>query len=373
MVIVHLVEPAEYGGRERVVQMLCQGLHGLGHEVHVIAVGSEPKGLEPFCSPLADAGVRTHAIVIPPRAYGRERAAVADLCRRLRPDVVHTHGYRPDVLHGSGLQRRGLPMVTTVHGFTGGGWKNRFYEWLQVRAFRRYDAVVVVSRPLVDRMARAGVPRARIHAIPNAWRPSPGALPLGRAAARAALGIARDDFVLGWVGRLSREKGADVLLRALPHLRDLPLSVSVLGTGAEQVRLQTGASRLGLDQRIRWHGAVPDAGRLFPAFDAFVLSSRTEGTPVSLLEAMAAGVPVVTTQVGGVPDVVSPAEAVLVRSDDPGNLAAGIRAVYDDPTAARRRASAAAARLLRDFSVGPWLDRYETVYGQVRESVPAVA
>ena len=371
MVIVHLVEPAEYGGRERVVQMLGQGLHGLGHEVHVIAVGSDAKGIEPFCSPLADAGVRTHAVVVPPRAYARERAAVADLCRRLRPDVVHTHGYRPDVLHGSGLQRRGLPVVTTVHGFTGGGWKNRFYEWLQVRAFRRYDAVVVVSRPLVDRMARAGVPRARIHAIPNAWRP--GAPPLERAAARAELAIPRDHFVVGWVGRLSREKGADVLVRALPHLRDVPLSVSVLGTGAEQVGLQARASRLGLDQRIRWHGAVPDAGRIFPAFDAFVLSSRTEGTPVVLLEAMAAGVPVVTTQVGGVPDVVSPAEAVLVRSDDPDGLAAGIRAVYDDPMAARRRASAAAARLLRDFSVAPWLDRYETVYGHVRQVVPTAA
>jgi glycosyltransferase involved in cell wall biosynthesis len=289
----------------------------------------------------------------------------------LRPEVIHTHGYRPDVLHGSGLQRLGLPVVSTVHGFTGGGWKNRFYEWLQVRAFRRFDAVVVVSRPLADRMARAGVPRARIHAIPNAWRPS--APPLERAAARAALAIPRDDFVVGWVGRLSREKGADVLLRALPHLRDVPLSVSVVGTGGEQVGLQMSARRLGFDRPIRWHGAVPDAGRFFTAFDAFVLSSRTEGTPVVLLEAMAAGVPVVTTQVGGVPDVVSPAEAILVRSDDPGGLAAGIRAVYDDPTAARRRASAAATRLLRDFSIAPWLDRYEMVYGHVRQGVPAAA
>ncbi len=374
MVIVHLVEPAEYGGRERVVQMLSQGLHSLGHEVHVIAVGSEAEALEPFCSPLADSGVRTHTVVVPPRGYTRERAAIADLCGRLRPEVVHTHGYRPDVMHGGGLQRLGLPVVTTVHGFTGGGWKNRFYEWLQIRAFRRFDAVVVVSRPLVDRMARAGVPRTRIHAIPNAWRPSsPDVPPLERVAARAALGIPRDDFVIGWVGRLSREKGADVLVRALPHLRDVPLAVSVVGTGPEQSGLQASAGRLGVDRRILWHGAVPDAGRVFKAFDAFVLSSRTEGTPVVLLEAMAAGVPVVTTRVGGVPDVVSPAEAVLVRSDDPGGLAAGIRAVYDDPVAARRRASAAAARLMRDFSVAPWLERYETVYAQVRQGVRAAA
>jgi glycosyltransferase involved in cell wall biosynthesis len=372
MVIVHLVAPGEeFGGIERVVQMLGQGLHGLGHEVHVIAVGSETTAFEPFLSPLAQAGVQTHTIVIPPRRYARERAAVATLCRRLRPDVVHTHGYRPDVLHAHGVQQLGLAVVTTVHGFTGGGWKNRFYEWLQSRAFRRFDAVVAVSRPLVDRLARAGVPRARIHAIPNASRPS--APPLERAAARAALAIAPDDFVVGWVGRVSHEKGADVVLRALSHLSDLPLALSVLGTGPDRSGLEARARRLGLDRRIRWHGQVPDAARLFTAFDAFVLSSRTEGTPLVLLEAMAAGVPIVTTRVGGVPDVVSSAHAVLVPSDDPVRLAAGIRGVYDNPGAARRRASAAADRLVREFGVASWLDRYETIYGHVRAGMPAAA
>jgi len=371
VVIVHLVAPAEFGGLERVVQILGQGLRGLGHEVHVVAVGTGPVAVEPFLSPLADAGVHTHALAMPGRAYSRERAAIRDLCRRLRPDVVHTHGYRPDVVHASVVRRLGMPVVTTVHGFTGGGWKNRFYEWLQSRAFRRFDAVVAVSRPLAHRVVRSGVPASRIHTVPNAWRQ--GAPPLERAAARRALGIPGDDFVVGWVGRLSPEKGADVLLDALPHLSGVPLAVSVVGTGAEQVALQARARELGLNGRVRWHGAVSDAERVFPAFDVCVLSSRAEGTPVVLFEAMAAGVPIVASRVGGVPDVVSPAEAALVRSEDPVALAAEIRRVHSDPVAARQRACAAQARLVREFGVAPWLDRYDAIYRRVKHGVPAPA
>src|SRR5207244_2094763 len=80
-----------------------------------------------------------------------------------------------------------------------------------------------------------------------------------------------------------------------------------------------------------WHGTLHDAARLFPAFDVFVLSSRTEGTPIVLFEAMASEVPVVATRVGGVPDILSAAEAALVPPNDPVALAAELRAVYRDP------------------------------------------
>ena len=369
MVVLHIAAPAEFGGLERVVQALALGFRGLGHDVHVAPVVTAAGADRSFLEPLSGAGVHTHPLVVPARGYFQERAAIAELLRHVRPDVVHTHGYRPDVVDAGVARRLGIPLATTVHGFTGGGWKNRFYERLQNRAFRRFDAVVAVSRPLVEHLRRAGVPRGRIHEVPNAWD---GAVsPLDRAAARRALGLPPDGFVVGWVGRLSREKGPDALLEALPQLADLPLVVSMVGNGVEQPSLQARAARLGLDGRIHWHGALPDAGRLFAAFDLFVLSSRTEGTPVVLFEAMAAGVPIVATRVGGVPDVVSPAEATLVRAEDPIGLAAAIRSVFQDPAAAARRAGAAHARLERDFSVAPWLERYEAIYRLVARGAPA--
>ncbi len=170
MVIVHVVAPAEFGGLERVVQMLGGGLRGLGHEVHVAAVLPAAATGDPFLAPLSGAGVYTHRIVVPARAYRRERAAIAALCRAVRPDAVHTHGYRPDVVDAGVARHLRIPVVTTAHGFTGGPLRNRVYEYLQRRAFRRFDAVVAVSRVLAADLTRARVPQSRIHTVPNAWR-----------------------------------------------------------------------------------------------------------------------------------------------------------------------------------------------------------
>jgi len=250
-----------------------------------------------------------------------------------------------------------------VHGFTGGGWKNRLYEWVQRRAFRSFDAVVAVSRPLAARLG--GVPASRLEVLPNAWRePVPA---LDRAAARAQLGVADDTLHVGWVGRLSAEKGPDVLVEALARLKDLRFTASFLGDGPEQGRLRARGAEVGVSDRLRWHGATDDASRLFPGFDVFVLSSRTEGTPIVLFEAMAAGVPIVATRVGGVGDVVTAAEALLVAPEDPAALAAAIRAVATDRGAAAGRAQSARARLDAQYAPGPWLARYEAIYTRVKE------
>jgi|SRR5882672_1636494 len=362
--ILHILAPGDFGGLERVVEYLAAGLARRGHEVHVAAVLDagcrEPASLRS----LRQTGVAVHPVPIPVRAYWRERAAIDGLCRMIHPTVVHTHGYRPDVVDAGVAQRHGIPVVSTVHGFTGGGWKNRCYEWLQRAAWRRFEAVVVVSRPLVERLARAGVPRERIHLVPNAWGGARRGLERG--AARRALAVPDGRFHVGWVGRLSREKGADVLIDALGHLADVPLTVSVIGAGRDGRALRQQAGALGVSDRIVWRGIVGDAGVLFSAFDVFVLSSRTEGTPIALFEAMAADVPVVASRAGGVPDVVTEAEALLVPPGDPRALAAAIRSVWRDPDGAARRASAARARLACDFGVEPWVATYDAIYAGLR-------
>lgn len=334
--------------------------------MHLLAVLGEGEEEHPLVPPLADAGVEVEVLAIPSRAYLRERARLRELCRRIRPDVVHTHGYRPDVVDGGVARGMGIATVTTVHGFTRGKGRGQVYEWLQRRAYRRFDAVAAVSRPQVDELAASGIPRGRIHLLPNAW--APFAPPLPRAEARARLGVPEGAFHVGWVGRLSREKGADVLIEAVAHLTDLPVVVSVVGGGREEAALRARADALGSGDRIRWHGVLPEAGPLFSAFDAFVLSSRTEGTPIALFEAMEAGAPVVAAAVGGVPGVVSPAEALLVPPESPERLADAVRAVLADPDAARARATAASARLRSEFGLAPWLERYEALYRQVQRT-----
>jgi glycosyltransferase involved in cell wall biosynthesis len=361
--ILHVVAPGEAGGLERVVQALAIGHRRRGVELHVAVILDAPNPRHGFVLPLLDSGVSVHPLPLPARAYRQERAEVRRLISSLRPNVVHTHGYRPDVVDGGVARQAGVPCVTTVHGFTGGDWKNRVYEQLQRWSYRRFDAVVAVSRLLAESLVRSGVPRSRVRLLRNAW--SEMSRPESRSAARDRLGVPPGVFHVGWVGRVSEEKGLDVLVSALPHLADLPVRVSVIGDGCERPRVQAQAASLGVGDRIHWAGVVPDAARLFPAFDAYVLSSRTEGTPMVLFEAMAVGVPIVATAVGGVPDVVSAAEVRLVPGDDPYSLAKAIRSVFSEPESAAERAEAAQRRLQEHFAVDAWLAGYEKVYREV--------
>jgi glycosyltransferase involved in cell wall biosynthesis len=359
MNILHVLAPGEVGGLERVVWSLAVGHRGRGHGVCVVAV-VEPRASEhAFVRSLQGLDLEVVPIVVAPRSYVAERRAIAGVCSRLRPDVVHTHGYHADVVDAGVARRLGIPTVTTVHGFTGGDWKNRLYERLQRRALRRFDAVVAVSRPLGDALRTDGVRPDRLQVILNAW--DGVASFLERAAARRELGLPAEGFRMGWVGRMSREKGPDVMLEALALLADAPVTLSMLG-GDNGQGLRARADALGVTARTTWHGRVREAASVLPAFDVLVLSSRTEGTPMVLFEAMAAGVPVVASSVGGVPDVVSAAEALVVPSEDPAALAAAVREILADPEAARERVLSARRRLERDFAVGPWLDCYEMLY-----------
>jgi glycosyltransferase involved in cell wall biosynthesis len=233
----------------------------------------------------------------------------------------------------------------------------------QMLLLRRFDAVIAVSRLLADQLRGTRVRPERLHVIPNGWSDR---IPVADfSEARRRLNLPAKGLVVGWVGRLIPIKGADVFLRAVGHLAALPLTISVIGDGAERARLEELARAEGLSDRVRFHGTVPDAARYISAFDVFVLSSRSEGTPVTLLEAMAAKVPVVVSRVGGVPDVVGPAEAMLVPPEDPRALAEAIRFVIQDPAAAMRRVEAAAHRLRASFGMERWIDAHDRVYNLI--------
>lgn len=360
--LLHVAAPGTEGGLESVVLELVGGLQQLGHRVTLAAVQDAGAGDSPLLRRVADRGVEVRRIAVPARAYGQEFRQVREAIEAAAPDVVHTHGYRGDLLGGLAARRAGVPWVTTAHGFTGGDAKNRFYEWLQRRAFRKAGAVIAVSATIRNRLFRAGVASGRLHLVPNAWTPKPV---LTREEARRRLGIAEDSCVIGWVGRLTSEKGPDLYLSALSRLPGRQWYASVIGDGRERGNLERQARQLGIADRVRWHGLVPDAATLYPAFDVWVLSSRTEGTPIALFEAMAARVPVVAAAVGGVPDVVSSSEARLVPPGRPEALAAAIAEVLADVAGGAARAEVARDRLVEAFATPAWLAAHVAVYQTV--------
>jgi glycosyltransferase involved in cell wall biosynthesis len=301
----------------------------------------------------------------------RDAQALAKLIRLARafePDVVHTHTAKAGFLgrHAALAVRPRPAIVHTYHGHVLEGYfgaaKSRLYLQLERALARVSDRLIGVSEATVDDLVRLGVaPRAKFTVLPLGLDLDPLAEPgaeLGLEA-RAELGIGDEEILLVFVGRVVPIKRLDLLLRALAQARESEprLRLVVVGDGEERPRLERQAAELGIAADLRFLGYRRELRPLYAAADIAVLSSDNEGTPVSLIEAAAAGLPAVATDVGGVREVVSEETGILVPRGDAAALANSLLRMAGDArlrqscgAAARRRATGryGAERLLGD-------------------------
>lgn len=361
MRIAHIAAPAAFGGLERVLAGLASAQRSRAHNVMVIAVISPGAAIPPFLAPLADVGVRVEAHHVGNRDYLGERRLVRRLLREARSQVVHTHGYRPDFLHRGVARALGLPIVSTAHGFASQKPGLSLHERLQVWAWRRFDRVVAVSEPLEAQLLNLGVPRGRLMRIRNGFVASPDVL--SSEDARRELGLPAEVPVVGWIGRMSGEKDPVLAVEAFAALGASKAHFCFIGDGPLRDACRARATDLGIADRVHLGGSRPEAARYLAAFDLLLLSSRTEGTPMTILEAAMAGVPIVATSVGGVPDVVG-TDGALVPHGNAAALGAAIGASLGTEDAARN-ADRLRTRLQREEAMNDWVGSYEALYRSV--------
>lgn len=358
--ILQVIAPAPFGGAESVVRALAREYPG---QTALAALLPHP-GRHPFVDRLQSEGMEVFELSCGRRRYDREIQALGRILETYRPDVVHTHVYHADVVGYLAARRARIPIVATVHGLTGGDRKNRFYQWLDAKFLRRFDAVLCVSQLLRNIMLDAGCSEERVHVVPN---PVAATSSAGAEAARNALCLPAERRAVGWIGRLSVEKGADLFVRTIARIPPpRPLGV-LIGAGPESERVAQLAMDLGVRDDIHFAGARPDAADLIRAFDAVVLSSRTEGLPMVLLEALAAGVPVAAFSVGGIPDAVDESTAWLAPAEDVGALATTIQSVLRNPDEARRRSEAAREMAAKRYGAAQWAARLASIHRHVAE------
>lgn len=175
----------------------------------------------------------------------------------------------------------------------------------------------------------------RVSVVPHGVRAAgPGETIKHRLKIRQRLGLGEDEMILGFLGRLSDVKGADILIRSLKYLNPSPLSrLVIIGDGLEAPRLRGLANREGLGERVEFIEPVSNPGEWISSFDIFCAPSRQEGFGLSILEAMAAGIPVVATRVGAIPSLIHDGtDGLLVRPDSPEELAEALKTLINDST-----------------------------------------
>ncbi|MFI6445813.1 glycosyltransferase [Kitasatospora sp. NPDC050543] len=363
------------GGAEQLLVNCARHADTSRYEIEVAYVLPWKDALAPA---LEAAGIRVHCLGGPPGTpASRGPASRADprwpwRLRRLlaerRYGLVHTHMPVPAVaarLLAPGHARRPR-LVHTEHNV----WERyrAATRWANALTYRRNDAVIAVShavgRTIPPGRRRPGDWLHVVHHGPDlSGAPSgPGA----RARARAELGLPADAVVIGTVGNLTPKKDQDTLLTAYAGLRrSHPLARLVLiGAGPLDARLRARAAELGLPDVV-FAGSRPDVPALLPGLDVFTLSSRQEGLPVALMEAMTSGLPAVVTRVGGMPEVLDDAgQGYLVPPGDPAALGGALARLVGDP-ALRARLGAAARERSRSFDVAGAQLAVEAVYEQV--------
>jgi glycosyltransferase involved in cell wall biosynthesis len=293
------------------------------------------------------------------------------ICRRQKVAIWHGHDYKSNAL--GLLLRRFHPMklVTTVHGWVKFTRRTPLYYSIDRFAMRYYDRVVAVSDDLHDRCLIAGIGEERCLVMKNAIDCQQYARTQTVAEAKRLLGIPPERFLIGAVGRLSAEKGFLLLIRAVDRLLRAGYDVAlvIVGEGDQQAGLAAQIVQLDQSKRIQLLGYRADVLAIYEAIDCFALSSLREGLPNVLLEAMAVGVPVVSSRVAGVPSVVSDNETgLLVAPGDENALFEKLQSLQADKSLQSKLGRAGQALIARDFSFQQRMERMAEVYNEVLET-----
>lgn len=352
--IAFAISAGEFGGAEYYVQLLSEQCADRGLNVAFIGQFENPRETQFDYRPLRIGPKWSRSTVFRSAAnYLRERNRYLAALKSVRPKVLHVQFKREQIMLTARASRT-TRVVWTEHGVFPTGAFGRVLGVLYRRASRHASEIICVSNAVRESLVNdVRIDPTKLTVISNAadlqeFRPSAER----RDKARSLLGLA-DETVLLTLSRLEFEKGID---RAVDMMRHLPANYRLLiaGDGSEIENLRQLAAPLG--DRVRLLGFIPDVSSLIAAADMFVFPSRPgarEGTPISILQAMAGGLPLIVTNDAGVESLVLEAEAEVVGSDDPARMAAAAAAVSSD---LERRSECSLAHAAR-FDVRPWAAR----------------
>jgi len=359
MRLLLVADSLNVGGAERHVVSLALALVQRGHRVTLVC------SVEGALAPLAEqAGVLVRPLL---RRLVKRRLSptfVWKLARFLRQsqfDLVHAHMYASALASASALLGTAIPLVITEHSQA--SWRSRYARRCNQWSYQRATHIIAVSKEIRRRLIEQdGVPLERVSVIMNALPPMPARHMYTQPDLPAAL---ENGPLVGVVARLHTEKGVEYFLEAaatilqyVPHTHFL-----VIGDGPLRRELQEYAGLLGVQEHVHFLGFRMDAQALIGLLDVLVVPSLSEGTPLVTLEAMAAGVPVVASAVGGIPEQIRHyREGLLVPSGDAAVLANAVLRLLQDPLWAQKLGEAGRQRGLTHFSFARMVQETEAVY-----------
>ena len=300
-------------------KMLCGYLHPPGDPGYADIEAKAAKYNAPLIS-IPDRGPTDLKVV----------SGLLKVCREHNVRIWHGHDYKTNALGLALRPFHKMKLVTTVHGWVHHTARTPLYYKIDKFCLKRYERVYCVSPDLVEACLAAGVNKSKLVLLENGIDTEEYTRRKSTSEAKAALNLSSDRLHVGAVGRLEPEKAFDLLIRAVHELNvaGVGVNLTIVGEGHDRPRLEALIAELKLSERVQIVGWQSDVRRWFEAMDVFALSSRREGLPNVLLEAMALGVPCVATRIAGIPRLIADGESGrLIPPDDLPALVAALREV----------------------------------------------
>jgi len=305
-------------------------------------------------------GLPVHALPMAGEADFPLIGRLRRLMQEAQPDLVHLHSRRgADTLGSLAARWAGVPVILSRRV------DNPEASWAVGPKYRLYDMVITISEAIREVLISQGVPAEKVRCVRSALDPEPFHRPCDGKAFREEFGVGDGDAVVGMAAQFIRRKGHDVLLDAVPAiLREHPGTTFLLfGQGPLTDQVAAKVKEAGLDAVVRLPGFRDDLPSLLPCLDLLVHPARMEGLGVVLLQASAAGVPVVASRVGGIPEAIAHEEnGLLVPPENPTALAAAISSLLANAQKAQAMGERGRARIRELFSVDEMVDGNLTAY-----------
>ena len=381
--VLRLIARLNMGGPALHVSYLTNGLAGRGYET-TLAAGSLARGEGSMSFVAEELGVKVRKVPqlhreISPLYDPVTIARIVRLIREVRPHILHTHtakagavGRIAAVLAGDA---RPPIVVHTFHGHVLRGYfdpgRTAFFRGLEHTLARVTTRLVAVSPEVRDDLVALGVAPAGKFSVIGLGIDLDRRVAGGdddRAVFRRLFGVGPDEFVVGWVGRMTAIKRVDDVLHGFRRLLDrgIPARLCLVGDGPDREEVEQRAHDLDVARHTLFVGYQRDVAPYYSFFDAFLLPSANEGTPVSAIESLAAGRPVVATRVGGTPDVVEDGvSGMLVRVGDVEGIAGALERLARDPELRRRLGEQGRERVIGRYRVERLVDDVDALYREL--------
>lgn len=367
---MQLVLSLSPGGTERLVIEICKRL---SDRVDSIVCCLDGRG--EWAAELEAAGIPVIALGREPGFQPALAMRIAKVIKTHNVDVVHCHHYSPYVYGLMAAMVANVELVFTEHGRLSDGEPSRKRRLVNPLFSLMPGRVCSVSDDLKQHMIAEGFPRRRVQVVYNGIEPGHRPTPMERSAARDILGLPHDAFVTGTVGRLDPVKNLRLFVDAhrLVRQRHPSAYAVIIGDGPERAALESAAAELDVTSSVLFAGYRHDVRALMPAFDVYLNCSTYEGVSLTILEAMAAALPVVATPVGGNPEVVIDQETGLLPAPRAQSIADAVSGLARDPRRRSKMGDAGRWRVIRHFSIARMVDDYAAAYFGLANTVTTAA